>query len=242
MDEAGKAAGAVKGNRALMRQRVKKSLEGQGLAADHAAAIGRNIRAGGSATAEDAKVLATTMKGMSRKAIETLTKADIHTECCRGPITDAFPDLAGVKPTGWPETASWDQVPGVYNPAKKTVVVGTIAGGDGKRKVPAQGEGHGANDLFGHEAGHAFDAAEGGGKRDNAAFKAARDADKTAAKLKGTAAGGSDNYFLTEAEGGTNTIGGLGETFAESFAFHTSGNATHWPALKQFWIANPWGI
>jgi hypothetical protein len=227
---------------AMMSSRVKKSLEGQGLAANHAAAIGRNIRAGGSATADDAKALATSMKGMSPKAIDTLTKANIHTECCRGPITDAFPDLAGVKPTGWPETASWDQVPGVYNGSKNTLVVGTIDDGSGKRKVPATGEGHGAIDLFGHEAGHAFDAADGGGKRNHAAFIAARDADKASHALKGQRDHGPDNYFLTVAEGGTNTTGAIGETFAESFAFHTSGKATHWPALKEFWKANPWGI
>jgi hypothetical protein len=227
---------------AMMSSRVKKSLEGQGLAADHAAAIGRNIRAGGSANGEDAKVLATSMKGMSKKAIETLTKADIHTECCRGAITDAFPELAGTKPMGWPETASWDEVPGAYSPDKKTLVVGTIDDGSGKRKVPAKGEGHGAIDLFGHEAGHAFDAADGGGKRNNAAFIAARDADKASKALKGKRDRGTDNYFLTEAEGGTNTKGAIGETFAESFAFHTSGKTARWPALKEFWKANPWGI
>lgn len=227
---------------AMMSSRVKKSLQGQGLTPDHAAAIGRNVRAGGSATADDAKVLAASMKGMSQKAIDSLTKANIHTECCRGPITDAFPDLAGVKPTGWPETASWDQVPGVYNGSKNTLVVGTIDDGKGKRKVPATGEGHGAIDLFGHEAGHAFDAADGGGKRNHAAFLAAREADKASAALKGRRDHGNDDYFLKEAEGGTNTVGGIGETFAESFAYHTSGKATHWPALKEFWKANPWGI
>jgi hypothetical protein len=62
------------------------------------------------------------------------------------------------------------------------------------------------------------------------------------AALKGRRDHGNDDYFLKEAEGGTNTIGAIGETFAESFAYHTSGKATHWPALKEFWKANPWGI
>jgi hypothetical protein len=241
-DAAGFRAEKMDEHDAMMSARVKRSLEAQGLSADHAAAIGRNIRAGGSATGDDAKVLATTMKGMSQKAIETLTKADIHTECCRGPITDAFPELAGVKPTGWPETASWDQVPGVYKPDKKAVVVGTVDDGSGKRKVPGKGEGHGAIDLFGHEAGHAFDAADGGSKRNDAGFLAARNADKASGALKGTRDGGPDNYFLTTDEGGTNPDGAIGETFAESFAFHTSGKATRWSALKEFWKHNSWGI
>ncbi|MEO5883743.1 MAG: hypothetical protein ABIQ06_15105 [Caldimonas sp.] len=227
---------------AMMSSRIKKSLEGQGLVADHAAAIGRNIRAGGSATGDDAKALATSMKGMSKKAIETLTKAKIHTECCRGAITDAFPDLAGVKPTGWPETATWDQVPGVYDGNRNTLVVGTIDDGSGKRTVPGTGKGHGAIDLFGHEAGHAFDAADGGGKRNHADFTAAREADKASGALKGKRDHGPDNYFLKETEGGTNTKGAIGETFAESFAFHTSRKPTRWLALKGFWLANPWGI
>ena len=133
-------------------------------------------------------------------------------------------------------------MPGVYSPSKKTVVVGTIDDGSGKRKVPGKNQGHGAIDLFGHEAGHAFDAADGGGKRNDAAFIAARDADKASGSLKGKRDAGPDNYFLTEAEGGTNTKGAIGETFAEEAAFHTSGKTTRWPALKEFWKTNPWGI
>ena len=228
---------------AMMSSRVKKSLEDQGLAPDHAKSIGRNVRAGGSATADDAKATATAMKGVSKKAIDTLNKSNIHTQCCRGPITDAIPDLAGVKPMGWPETASWDEVVGVYSPSRSTLVVGTIEK-DGKRKVPEAGEGpnpHGATDLFGHEAGHAFDAADGGGKRNHADFIKARDADKASGKLIGKRDHGNDNYFLTEAEGGTNTKGAIGETFAESFAMHFTGKA-RWPSLEAFWVANPWGI
>ena len=107
------------------------------------------------------------MKHVSKKAIDTLTADNIHSECCRGPITDAIPDLAGVKPRGWPEHASWDEVPGVYSGDKKKLVVGTFEKG-GKREVPKAGEGpipHGASDLYGHEAGHAFDAANGSARR-----------------------------------------------------------------------------
>src|SRR5262249_2641036 len=153
--------------------------------------------------------------------IDALTADDIHTECCRGPITDAVPDLAGVKPRGWPETASWDDVPGVYSGSKKKLVVGTMADGGG-RKVPRPREGPlppGAADLFGHEAGHPCGASKPGGKKDNAKFLEARQADVTAGNMVGR----TDGYFMTAAEGGANDSGATSETFAESFAMHFKG-------------------
>lgn len=230
---------------AMMSSRVKASLEKSGLAPDHAKAIGRNVRASGSATAEDAKALAQVMKGVSKGAIEALNASDIRSECCRGPITDAMPKLAGVQPRGWPEEATWDQVVGVYSPSSKSLVVGTIETKDGKRKVPEPGEGpnpHGSSDLFGHEAGHAFDDAKPGGKSANAAFLKARGEDVAAGDMLGSAAGGVDDYFMSEAEGGANTAGATSETFAESFAMHFGSTAKRWPKLEAFWASNPWGV
>ena len=227
---------------AIMSSRVKKSLEDSGLPADHARAIGKNIRAGGTSSAEDAKAVAQAMKNISRKAIETLTADGITTQCCRGPVTDAAPDLAGVKPRGWPETASWDEVPGAYMGTEKKLIVGTRDDG-GKREVPPKDAGplpHGATDLFGHEAGHAFDAADGGGKRKNAAFLAARSADIAAGAPDGMIPG-TDDYFLTKAEKGANDKGATSETFAESFAMHFAGKS-RWTKLEEFWKKNPWGI
>jgi hypothetical protein len=229
---------------AIMSSRVKKSLVDSGLEGEHARSIGRSVRAGGTATADDAKALAQAMKGVSKKAIDTLNKAGIKSECCRGPITDAMPDLAGVKPRGWPETSSWDEVPGVYNPSEKKLVVGTMDDG-GKRKVPEPGEGplpHGASDLYGHEAGHAFDAANPGGKSGNTAFLKARSDDIKDGSMVGGAAGGVDDYFMTSTEGGANDAGATSETFAESFAMHFSAAPKRWPKLEAFWGANPWGV
>ena len=232
---------------AMMSSRVKKSLEDDGVPADQARSIGKNIRAGGSATGDDAKALGKSMKHVSKKAIDTLTADNIHSECCRGPVTDAIPELAGVKPRGWPETSSWDEVPGVYSGDKKKLVVGTFAK-DGKRAVPKAGEGpipHGASDLYGHEAGHAFDAANGGGKKDTPALLSARSADIAAGKagggMAGSAAGGVDDYFLSSAEGGANDAGAISETFAESFAMYFS-KSSRWKEIEKFWKSNPWGI
>jgi hypothetical protein len=242
-DASGYADEGLEEQDAIMSSRVKKSLEDGGLAPEHAKAIGKNIRAGGTSSADDAKAVAKSMSHISRKAIETLTANKITTECCRGPITDALPGLAGVKPRGWPETSSWDDVPGVYSGDNKKLVVGTRAADDGKREVPATGQGplpHGASDLLGHEAGHAFDAADGGGKKANAKFLAARSADIAAGPPSGMIPG-TDSYFLTAAEGGANDSGATSETFAESFAMHFSGKS-RWPKLEEFWKANPWGI
>jgi cell division protein FtsB len=230
---------------AMMSSRVKSSLEKSGLAPEHAKSIGRNVRASGSASAEDAKALAQAMKGVSKGAIDALNASDIHSECCRGPITDAMPGLAGVQPRGWPEESTWDQVVGVYSPSSKSLVVGTIADKDGKRKVPEAGEGpnpHGSSDLFGHEAGHAFDDAKPGGKSGNTAFIKARDEDVANGDMAGSAAGGVDDYFMRETEGGANTAGATSETFAESFAMHFGSTPKRWPKLEAFWASNPWGV
>ena len=168
------------------------------------------------------------MKHVSKKAIDTLTDDNITSECCRGPITDAIAQagrrqaarLAGDGELGRGWSASTratrrSSVVGTRGPRRQARRAGRRRGGD----IP-----HGSTDLFGHEAGHAFDAANGGGKKDNAAFLAARSADIAAGKAGGGMAGkkngGSDDYFLTEAEGGANNDGSTSETFAESFAMY----------------------
>ena len=242
-DAGGYADEGLEEQDAIMSSRVKKSLEDDGLPPDHARAIGKNIRAGGTSSAADAKAVAKGMKIVSKKAIDTLTADGITTQCCRGPITDAAPDLAGVKPRGWPDTATWDEVPGVFMGGEKKLIVGTMADDAGKREVPATGKGplpHGATDLFGHEAGHAFDAANGGGKKGNAQFLAARSAD-IATGDPGGMIPGTDNYFLTKLEKGANDSGATSETFAESFAMHFA-KKSRWPKLEAFWASNPWGI
>lgn len=230
---------------ALVSSRVKKSLEDGGVPAEKAKAIGKNVRAAGTATADDAKAMAQSMKHISTQAIEKLTDSGIVSECCRGPVTNAMPDLAGVQPRGWPDTMTWDEVPGVYNGSEKKLVVGTFEKG-GKRAVPAAGEGpipHGASDLYGHEAGHAFDAAKPAGKSGHPAFLAARSAaiaDAARNGMVGGRDGGPDDYYMTVDEGGANDAGATSETFAESFAMYFG--TSRWKKLDDFWKSNPWGI
>ena len=226
---------------ALMSARVKKSLVASGTPEAVAQEIGKNLRAGGTSTADDAKAVADGMKKFPKKVLEDLNKAGIQTECCRGPVTESIPELKGVQPRGWPSGSTWDSVPGVYSGSVKKVVVGTMEK-DGKRHVPAKGEGpipHGTPNLIGHEGGHAFDAADGPLKSKDAAFLKARDEDIATGNPHGMW-GHRDDYFLTTAEGGTNDAGATSETFAESFAMHL-GTSPKWPKLEAFWVANPWG-
>lgn len=227
---------------ALMSSRVKHSLVKSGIDAGVAKEIGRNVRAGGSSSGDDAKAVAKGLTRLSKPVLENLNKAGITTQCCRGPATEVLADLSGVQPRGWPDGMTWDDVPGCYSPSTKQVIVGTMEE-NGKRKVPGPGEGpipHGTPDLIGHEAGHAFDASDGTLKSTNADFLKARAADVKLGKPKGMY-GPRDNYFLTKAEGGTNDAGATSETFAESFAMHFAKNS-RWPTLEAFWVKNPWGI
>lgn len=240
-DANGFAKAGLQETDALMSARVKKSLLASGTPEAVAQEIGKNLRAGGTSTADDAKAVAEGMKKFPKKVLEDLNKAGIQTECCRGPVTESIPELKGVQPRGWPAGSTWDSVPGVYSGTVKKVVVGTMEK-DGKRHVPGKGEGpipHGTPNLIGHEGGHAFDAADGPLKSKDAAFLKARDEDIATSNPHGMW-GHRDDYFLTTAEGGTNDAGATSETFAESFAMHL-GTSPKWPKLEAFWVANPWG-
>ena len=185
---------------ALMSSRVKRSLVASGAPEDVAQEIGKNLRAGGTSTADDAKAVADGMKKFSKKVLEEMNKNGIQTECCRGPVTESMPELAGVLPRGWPEGSTWDSVPGVYSGKAKKVIVGTMEK-DGKRHVPEANEGpipHGTPDLIGHEGGHAFDAADGTLKSKDPKFLKAREQDIATGNPDGMW-GPRDNYFLTVA-------------------------------------------
>lgn len=233
---------------ALRSARVKRVLMGdKTISEEHAHAIGKSVRARGTASIEDIQCVADEMKRMSPKALKALNDAGVVTGICRGPVTDMVPELADVNPRGWGDR-TWDEVPGCYMGNKKTVIVGTMDDGSGKRKVPAQGEGpipHGTPDLLGHEAGHAFDVAGGGNKRNDPRFVAARTRDLAEPPPKGLTPG-RDDYFMTRTESPTGNQtgddGARSESFAESFALHFSGHKTKWPNMLTFWQGNPWGV
>lgn len=58
------------------------------------------------------------------------------------PYMDDMGHLRGVAPRGWPPGATWDTIPGTYNPERRFLLCG--------------GGGHGSESLLGHEGGHAI--------------------------------------------------------------------------------------
>jgi hypothetical protein len=233
---------------ALCSARVKKALlTDKSITPELAHEIGKNLRGRGTTTMEDLQCVATKMKGMPPKALKALNDDGIVTGVCRGPVTDLIPELVDVNPRGWGDQ-TWDVVPGCYMGDKKMVVVGTMDEG-GQRKVPGEGEGpipHGTPDLIGHEAGHAYDAAGGGARRNHVDFVAARNKDVTLGPTTGLTPGRDDYFMVKPGESPTGrqtgADGALSECFAESFALYFGGHKTKWPNLMKFWKSNPWGV
>ncbi|MBI4953247.1 MAG: type VI secretion system tip protein VgrG [Myxococcales bacterium] len=186
------------------------------------------VDAAGSGDASDAALVATELAKLPPSVLDDLAKKGVRVKACRGSITDAMTNLKGVQPRGWPPGATFDQVPGIYDPATNSVVVATTGHGTpAGAHVPATGEGHGSANLVLHEAMHAVDLA-GPTKisTTNAAFQAARTAD----------VGALGAYFTQPGEAG------LQETLAESAAQFYGGDPTmaqKTPHLAQFWQSDP---
>ena len=243
--------------------RVKQSLmEGDPkMTPQRAHAIGKLVRARGTATGSDLKAVAGDMKRMPEGAINALNACNVETVVCQGPVTTAKPELHEVVPRGWNADQTWDEVPGMGGETE--LVVGTMDDGAGGRKVPGPNEGpcpHGTPDLVGHEAGHTIDTMGGGNRRNLPVFVQARQEDVT------LGAGGDanglrpirDNYFMSTDEtkqinnGGTVTPvaqnewsvqtedAARSESFAESFALHCQANKTKWPGMMKFWAGYTW--
>jgi len=225
--------------RALDAARVFESLKADPDNIDPAVCeqLSRMTVTSGTASAEDAKVVAKKASILPLPILKMMKARKTDLVACRNSVTDHQPELAGVKPNGWPPGSTWDDVPGMHSPSTKSVVVAT-GDKDGKREIPDTGSGHGAEDLFGHEAGHGFDLEISPNRNLNAAFRAARLADVTATRM----VAGRDNYFMDVSEGGTQTgEWPYKETFAESFGRHFSGKGTGvWTSLEAFWANNPW--
>jgi len=142
-----------------------------------------------------------------------LEKAEIRFVAVKDSVVEHMNELRGVKVAGH-RGATWDQVPGAFDYASRTVIVATSG------KYP-----HGSFNLALHEIGHAYEFARGG-LSDSAAFAAAYSAD---AKSFG-------DYYLQSGAGGRR------EAFAESFARHFGGDvsmARSWSNLDRYWRAGP---
>lgn len=184
--------------------------------------------AGGTGSQKDVELVAAEVARVPAPILEKAKAAGLRFVACRDSVTDYCTELKGVKPRGWPPGATWDSVPGVYDPTRRVVVVSTAKSSGGGRHVPGPGEGHSAHNLALHELGHALDylKAVPDARSSGRTFDAAYDADrKSLEKLKET-------YLLQSGDAGNE------ESFAESFARYFGGAATfkkELPHLYAYW-------
>jgi|GEM_PF-1126785 len=121
-----------------------------------------------------------------------------------GKLSDADPDLRGVRPRGWPPGSTWDDDDGLYNPTKKEITVAQTHFDHDRNAFVNNDRTEGS---IKHEAGHAVDAALGNMSHSDD-FKQAFDADvarMSAAEKQRFA------YLLQDGHAGHE------ETFAEVF-------------------------
>jgi len=173
----------------------------------------------GTATQADREAVLRELQKLPPEALQALQKGGYSVTVVRNSVVEALPALKGVQPRGWPPGATWDTVPGLYDPATKQVIIATRGGA-----VPAKGNGHGSENLVVHETAHAIDAATNG--HNDPAFQAARNKDLAKLPAYETQPGAA----------------GLEETYAESMARYygkpASSQATN-PELHKYWGTKP---
>lgn len=184
--------------------------------------------AGGSADASDARLVAAQLAQLPAAALKKMEAAGLKVVAARGSVTDVCTELRGVQPRGWPPGATWDQVPGLYDPSRKAVIIATVEAEGGQREVPPRGELHGAYDLVLHETGHSFDFRKVLDKKGspNAAFGKAYEADRASLQARG------ESYLLQPGSAGRE------EAWAESFARYFAGDpqlGDVMPHLQGYW-------
>jgi hypothetical protein len=173
----------------------------------------------GTATALDRAAVLREVEKLPLGGLRALQQAGIRITVVQNSVVEALPGLKGVRPRGWPPGSSWDNVPGLYDPQTKQVIIATRGGA-----VPATGDGHGSANLVIHEVAHGIDAATGG--HNSAAFQAARNQDLKTLPAYETQPGAA----------------GLEESYAESMARYYSepGAAQSLsPELTRYWGTDP---
>ena len=182
---------------------------------------------GGSGTDEDVAAVRREAALLSEPILALLKRKGVKIVACRTAVTDFAPRLREV-PRGWDPALGrrWDSVPGAYMPRKKRVVIATMAGPNGTRVVPPNGEGHGSYNLTVHETMHGHDLASKRRLTGSQQFIAARS---------------TDFNRLTDYEKREGTAG-VEETFAETAARHYARApdfAEKLPALAAWWASGP---
>jgi hypothetical protein len=162
---------------------------------------------GGTATQADVDVLKKDIALLPTDMLRRMDRSGVKFRAVRNSVTDHMTNLRGVVPRGWEGTGkTWDSVPGLYDPNTNEVLVATISGPGGSRRVPPVGS-HGSKNLSLHEAIHAFDYTQGMPSINNAEFNAARNKDLPALTAY-------NDYFAQPGDAGKE------ETYAEALAMY----------------------
>lgn len=171
--------------------------------------------------AADVAAVSEELGGLPDVVEAAIDSAGIRVKACRTSVVDFDPSLSNVRPTNWPEGYTWDDVPGAYIPASRTVVIATIEA-DGRRRVPSYGSGHGSRSLAVHETLHGYDFSKRHHLSADGVFRQAWTADHD--RL--------GDFYYQNAEHGPE------ESFAESGARRyglDQSAADDWPRLRDFW-------
>lgn len=189
------------------------------------------VESRGTGDATDVELVRAQLTGLPDPLQSVLQAAGLRLFACRNSVTDARPDLAGVRPRGWPEGQTWDLVPGAYLPDDKAVVIATVPdpADPAQRRVPPQGWMHNAFNLVIHETLHADDYLGDRLRCHNTEFVSAREADFPAL------------HTYEQQDGDA----GLEETYAESgsrFFGADPALAAEWPTLAAFWTGRTFPV
>jgi peptidoglycan hydrolase-like protein with peptidoglycan-binding domain len=117
----------------------------------------RLVRAGGTADAGDVRAVQADLSSLPTVMLQRALAKGVTVVAVRNTVTDHVAAYRDQHPRGWPPGSTWSQVPGMYLPSTKEVVVATQASANGGREVRPFGSGHGAQSLTLHEFAHGLD-------------------------------------------------------------------------------------
>lgn len=186
-------------------------------------------RAGGHATAEDAEAVAKHLaSSMSLSQLQKMQSQGIRVVAARDSVADYLTGMGKDRPRGWPPGQTLKDVPAIYNPSTKEVVIGTHAGSNGGREMPGPDQ-TSSVDAVVHEVGHAINYNQYGSSgilSDRDDFKNAYDADAGKGHL-------ADRYYHQQ-----DAAAGRDEAFAESHAMYIHDSkkmGKEYPHLYAYW-------
>lgn len=193
-----------------------------GINAEKRALLERVVLAAGSANQADVDAVMKEAALLPVSMLQELEAAGMSIRVARNSVTDHMTHLKGVRPRGYPPGATWDNVPGLYSPAHREVVVATDANWDGSRRMSNR---HGSTSLLLHEVSHALDHARSYPSNVDQGFVNARERDLPAL-------GAHNSYYVQEGEGGRS------ETYAETLAMYLNNDPIlqrNFPNLYEYW-------